>query len=348
MIDRTCQLPGVCVCVIGRERGRGPGGRGDDGGADGGSRRRPDEGLHTHHTLLVCWLRETRVVSPLHSQSELVHSLVISRGDLTCTHHNSRGDIPRALVPSPCLASVSEMMDSFAACGAGVDWDVGEVSNLLSDAKMSTMKKNDDEGPPDQHMDLVEQPRANSNEIMAQDFAIEHRIFLKAILGLLNERDAHSMEGDSNGCSTKILKVGYLRKASRRMGRWRTRYVELRKGTFSYTDGADRQGNGIGHSRDTKTGTVRRKEVHLSASSCECRPMKHSGGSVFELSIEGGSRRLWMADTPEERLAWIRAIHDAMIGASVTRGDNFLEYQVEQVEGRTRKEWGYNVPPNSP
>ncbi|KAL7518932.1 hypothetical protein ACHAWX_003728 [Stephanocyclus meneghinianus] len=33
-----------------------------------------------------------------------------------------------------------------------------------------------------------------------------------------------------------------------------------------------------------------------------------------------------MANTKEERQYWIQAIHDAMIGASVTRSDNFFEY----------------------
>ena len=233
------------------------------------------------------------------------------------------------------------MMYSFAACGADVDWDDGEVS--------MSAKKNEDETSPshilvhEQPLELLEQPQANG---MVQDFAIEHRIFLRAILGLLNERDAHSMEANAN--SPKIFKIGHLKRASRRMGLWRTKYIELRKGTFSYSDGVDKQGSSIGHSRDKKTSTVRRKEINLSASSCECRPIKHSGGFVFELRIEGGSRRLWMADTPDERLVWIRAIHDAMIGASVTRGDNFLEYQVEHVGGRNQKKKGNNVPPNSP
>eukprot|EP00804_Cyclotella_cryptica_P005526 CCRYP_003035-RB/>CCRYP_003035-RB protein AED:0.08 eAED:0.08 QI:977/1/1/1/0/0.33/3/22/479 len=40
-----------------------------------------------------------------------------------------------------------------------------------------------------------------------------------------------------------------------------------------------------------------------------------------------------MANTKEERQRWIQAIHEAMIGASVTRSDNFLEYHVDDYDG---------------
>ncbi|KAL3808499.1 hypothetical protein ACHAXA_008320 [Cyclostephanos tholiformis] len=235
-------------------------------------------------------------------------------------------------------------MDSITACVAGFQCDISEDSKLLSETKLSA-KKNDNEVSLShifEHDHHLEQCKAQ----MAQDFAIEHRIFLKAILGLLNERDTHAIEANVN--SPKIMKIGHLKKASRRMGLWWTKYIELRKGTLSYFDCVEKQGSTTSQNHNWKTSAVRRKEIYLTAPSCECRPIKHSRGFVFELRIQGGPRRLWMANTPEERLIWIQAIHDAMIGASVTRGDNFLEYQVEHIGGRNQTKKGNNVPPNSP
>ena len=180
----------------------------------------------------------------------------------------------------------------------------------------------------------------NVPSAMARDFAIEHKIFLRAILSLLNDRDKQGMGHGAD--STILRKVGNLKKASRtvrgRPLRWKMKVVELKKGTFSYFNG------------DIKLQGSSRKDIPLSATSMECRSIKYSGGGgcVFELCILGGKRRLWMANTQEERQAWIQAIHDAMIGASVTRGDNFLEYQVEHVVGRKEKKGVNNVPSNSP
>jgi hypothetical protein len=177
---------------------------------------------------------------------------------------------------------------------------------------------------------------------MARDFAIEHKIFLRAILSLLNDRDKQGMEPGVNN-STILRKVGNLKKASRTVRglplRWKMKFVELKKGTFSYFNGA------------VKLQGSSRKDVPLTATLIVCRPIKHSGGGgcVFELCIQGGKRRLWMANTQDDRQAWIQAIHDAMIGASVTRGDNFLEYQVEQnIGGRKEKKGDNSVPLNSP
>ncbi|KAL3772658.1 hypothetical protein ACHAW5_008608 [Stephanodiscus triporus] len=236
-------------------------------------------------------------------------------------------------------------MDPVLACIAGMNCDVGEVDILLSETKLSAKKADNEASSPEISGDdrPLEEPQAMG---MAQDFAIEHRIFLRAVLALLNERDRLTIDAYAN--SSKTIKVGHLKKASRRMGLWRTKIVELRRGTLCYFDDADKQGSSSSHNNDRKITAVRRKDLPLTAASCTCRPVKHSGGAVFELRIQGGSRRLWMAKSPEERLIWIQAIHNAMIGASVTRGDNFLEYQVEHVDGKNRKKKGNNVPPNSP
>lgn len=76
----------------------------------------------------------------------------------------------------------------------------------------------------------------------------------------------------------------------------------------------------------------------------------NASGAVFELRRDG-RRHLLMANTKEERRHWIQAIHDAMIGASVTRGDNFLEYQINDLEedGRDKNVGGgMKVPMNTP
>lgn len=74
---------------------------------------------------------------------------------------------------------------------------------------------------------------------------------------------------------------------------------------------------------------------------------QNASGAVFELKRDG-RRHLLMANTKEERRHWIQAIHDAMIGASVTRGDNFLEYQINDWDENGRDNKTNDVPMNTP
>ena len=182
-------------------------------------------------------------------------------------------------------------------------------------------------------------------QAMTRNLAMEHRIFLRAILDLLAERDQHAICGLIH--DPRTIKIGSLKKASRRIkGLWKTKYVEIRKGLFSYFDDRGKRRRGPDEPAD-KLGGDRlslRKDIPLRSSSCTCRavkicsinirPIRFGNGAVFELRIQGGSRRLWMASTRDDRRAWIQAIHNAMIGASVTRGDNFMEYQVERDDRR--------------
>ncbi|KAL9188533.1 hypothetical protein ACHAXT_006911 [Thalassiosira profunda] len=208
------------------------------------------------------------------------------------------------------------------------DGDVNGVCNSLSKTRLSP--------PALQSIAGTSQPHARD---MTQNLAIEHRIFLRAILDLLAERDQTAVVADVDGPNT--IKIGSLRKASHRIkGLWKAKYVEIRRGTFSYFDDTVQKGDA--HTEKTSSSinepNLLRKDIPLRDGACVCRAVKirsvkvlpkNSGGAVFELQLQGGSRRLWMANTQEERKAWIQAIHKAMIGASVTRGDNFLEYQVE-------------------
>lgn len=182
----------------------------------------------------------------------------------------------------------------------------------------------------------------SSNESSPQ-LSEEYRIFVKAVLQLLDERDINNIEGSvipaeilgSTGSSdAPIIKAGPLKKASHlfRAG-WKVKYVEIQKGVFTYYD------DSISADGDVQS----KKSIPLVASCCTCRPVRvqnkgldllpGSGGNghkvglaMFELVFTGGPRRLWMVNSREERQAWIRAIHEAMVGASVTRGDNFFEY----------------------
>ncbi len=166
-------------------------------------------------------------------------------------------------------------------------------------------------------------------QTMAQDLASEHRIFLRAALDMLTERDQLRMYADVND-PNNIIKTGTLRKASHHTKVvWKTKHVEIRDGVFSYSSSGSSSNNN----------SSSRKDVLLRASSCTCRavkkrsvkirPSNFGNGFVFELKIQGGSRRLWMANTREERQSWMQAIHSAMVGASVTRSDNFLQYHID-------------------
>ena len=268
--------------------------------------------------------------------------------------------------------------------------DVDGIDKLLSDAKLSQNAQavadavgssTSQEVVPShnhyyQHCPLRE--TTQSQQTMTNDFAVEHRIFLRAILELLTERGRHlawqSVSNDNNSSNT--IKIGYLRKASRRIkGLWKTKFVEIRKGTFSYFDANSKQRYqqhhpriSIGRKNYSDTSTQQqlvRKDITLRTSTCTCRavsmrtilPISNNsvgGGLVFELRTSNGRRRVWMANTHEERQNWIQTIHNSMIGASVIRGDNFLQYQevVEQQQrlskrlSQTKKR--PSLPPNIP
>jgi hypothetical protein len=148
------------------------------------------------------------------------------------------------------------------------------------------------------------------------NFAMEHRIFAKALLALLAQRDQY--RPDEMAMDGPIIKAGPLKKASHLVrGVWRVKYVEIRKGIFSYFEDAEHE-----------AGQLLRKNIPLNATLLKCRPVKvnhnaltnASGEAIFELSKEAGPRRLWMANSKDERQAWMRAIQDAMVGGSLTRG----------------------------
>jgi hypothetical protein len=209
----------------------------------------------------------------------------------------------------------------------------------------------------------------------AQNVAMEHRIFLQALLQLLAQRDQLALGADVNDPYT--IKIGPLKKASHLIkGVWKVKYVEIRKGLFSYYEDAPSTrpatgerptaaaaaaaGTGTGSETGTNSGEAAgdllRKSIPLRASTCTCRPVKvqhmafpnSQSGFIFELTVSG-SRRLWMANSKKEREAWIHAVRDAMVGKSVVRGESSLdyEYESEAKKGKSRRP-GSSIPAQSP
>jgi len=131
------------------------------------------------------------------------------------------------------------------------------------------------------------------------------------------------------------LKCGSLKKATHIVkGAWKYKYVEIRRGMFSYYDDSLSK-------HAASEGDLVRKNIKLNANTTKCRAVKlnHKSlthvsiqGKVFELAVEGTPRRFWMANSRQERSAWIRAINDAMVGGSNIRPDLQIEHS-----GRSRK-----------
>jgi PH domain len=121
-----------------------------------------------------------------------------------------------------------------------------------------------------------------AQQMVATHFAAEHKIFLKAALALLMERDKHAPTVGM--MDPVVLKAGPLKKASHLMnGVWKVKYVEIRRGMFSYYENAvskadnrksgGRGGNGNGGNSNTPGGQLRRKNIPLDAG------LVYSGGS---------------------------------------------------------------------
>ena len=155
---------------------------------------------------------------------------------------------------------------------------------------------------------------------MMSNFYSEHVIFLRAVLQLLSEREKVGVEAaadDPNTIKTGPLKKKMsLRKGKGGFGRlgWKMKYVEIRKGLFSYYENSKDSG-----------GELLRKNLSLRANLCSCRPVpkmdQGNNGFVFELINESGTSTTWLSNSREERAAWIRAINEAMIGKSPAQRD---------------------------
>lgn len=214
----------------------------------------------------------------------------------------------------------------------------------------------------------AEEPLDADAQYHALNFVAEHRIFVKAALDLLAERDRQAPE--LGMMDPIVIKSGSLKKASHLMnGVWKVKFVEIRRGMFSYYEnqtvgggssatssftsaaasfassssqhhhknkddshGGSNKGGPFGSGSGAGiggSGALLRKDVPLEASTCSCRAVRFHEkarnftptGAIFELSVSGSSKRLWMAKTRADRQLWMQAIHQAMVGGSLTRGD---------------------------
>lgn len=234
------------------------------------------------------------------------HSLEISDGLLPSNHATKTNDIHRKHSLNPSDFAHQQELDFNESVTSTVFDESEEVLQLQESTTFPEIY--------------------NESPANIVNFAMEHRLFLKAILDLLAQRDKVATEVGMN--DPNILKSGPLKKASHLMrGIWKVKYVEIRRGMFSYYEDA------VSSSRQNTSGNAEsllRKNIPLEANNCRCRAVRlHQKawtitprGAIFELAIAGKPKRLWMANSREERQAWIQAIHDAMVGGSVTRGGN--------------------------
>jgi len=140
----------------------------------------------------------------------------------------------------------------------------------------------------------------NVSKRQADQFALEHSLLLRAILQLLEERQARDFKKIENFEDSAILKQGPLKKFSHTVGRpiWKVKYAEVRRGNFSYYEDS---------AADSKAA---RKSVPLA--NCICQEVRRKVGNfAFELLSDNSPRRLFMCSSEEERQAWMRIIEEA-------------------------------------
>ena len=180
------------------------------------------------------------------------------------------------------------------------------------------------------------------------NFAMEHRIFLRALLGLLNEREKTATETGMN--DPNIIKCGPLKKASHLLsGVWKVKYVEIRRGMFSYfedvasTSTATNPGGGGGsgvaggstkglggdesahdtnsnnnndsaHQNNNTTESLLQKNIPLDSNECQVMPVKiHRNG--LNMAPGGAIFELKVGNTGRLWLARTRAERAAWIEA---------------------------------
>jgi hypothetical protein len=84
---------------------------------------------------------------------------------------------------------------------------------------------------------LQEQHEQQQRQLL-QNFAMEHKIFLKAALDLLAERERFAVEASLQlSDPNRIIKAGTLRKSKQFVkGIWKVKYVEIKNGVLTYYD----------------------------------------------------------------------------------------------------------------
>lgn len=197
-----------------------------------------------------------------------------------------------------------------------------EVSISTTDDDISKLS-----GSPFEHNEVIfEKPAPPIEYEHLAPWIKEHGIFLQAALDLLQERDKQAPTVGMK--DPVILKGGPLKKASILMkGIWKVKYVEIRRGMLSYYENLQNEHKVI------------RKDVPLQAHDCNIRAVKvhpskaalqlttnWKSGAIFELVV-GGTRRLWMASSRDERQSWMQAVRDATVGGSLTTSNDHSDHR---------------------
>lgn len=187
----------------------------------------------------------------------------------------------------------------------------------------------------------------------------EREIFLRASLQLLDMKENNRLRdrttparhavsqqksaksGEEENKMHDVIRLGFLKKCSHPNGlsmggnhRWKTKYVELRHGLFSYSDcGSNRSLKDLAQSETSNS--TNKRAIELVAEVCECfalsdDPSNHSNldnsEAIFVLAIKNGSRRLWMAANPDECKEWVRNIKSAILGTNLLQAQLRRKY----------------------
>jgi hypothetical protein len=178
----------------------------------------------------------------------------------------------------------------------------------------------DDDGSCDGQSHAEETP---SPVVDVENVIFERKVYLRAALKLLDQRDQILDEKTPERSVADVIKygrlciptspltiiLGTLKKAtgSSVTRAWKEKYVEVRHGIFSYGDLT-----GWGQ-------TVNWKTIRLITKDIRCYPVKSAtfpDRGVFALRESNGQKRLWMAESLGEMIAWVDAIKTAMIGSA--------------------------------
>jgi len=254
------------------------------------------------------------------------------------------------------------------------DDDSSSSSSLMSENSLSL--SNDDESNNNN-----ENSSLYVNKRFMDQTSTEYCAFVKKVLELLDQRDAEDIEyirnvhsnNDNNDKqqhrrhfssdhvnnklksnvqllrtnsnddiqTSVIIKAGPLMKSSY-LGNWKLKYVEIVRGKFTYFN--DRH-HVSSSDRQRQDSVAREKNIRLIADHYSCRIIELESKFAFELTY-GERKRIWITHTRDELHGWMRAIHEATIGRSVTRSDNFFEYQYFSSKKNNDKQRNI-IPPSS-
>jgi hypothetical protein len=207
------------------------------------------------------------------------------------------------------------------------------MNDKMNDKILDNNNNNDNnnENLNDNNKVEIEKNNSDKNKLFR-----ERELFLHAALQLLEQKESENQRTSTRNSfnninnpllQADIIRCGSLKKATSTVRMftnsnsllWKSKYIELRHGLFSYED------EGL----DGYVWKNKKKDIPLSITNCRCKAYKvrsPEGDCIFEVTVIGGPRRLWLASSSAERDLWIDTIKTAMIGScgdfSVIDNDN--------------------------